>query len=395
MPSEAERLLGLAEDAKRPALKARVGLSGPPGSGKTKSALIMATELAQGGPLLVIDTEKESALTYADDFTFKHLRWTGDYDPRTLGDVIVSAGQGAFADGVIIVDSASHFWRKKGGVLDIAGGKYTGWKEARSAQEDLVESILLCRAHVIICSRAKMEHVQEQEANGQWKVRKLGMAAVQDDDLEYELNVALEIDTTHTIVVAKSRSDAVPVGTEYHAGHAGEFAQRYRQWLEVGEPPADQATVARMVEKIGTLSTDVRRACKEEFVARIGRPEHLREARVKDAWDLIAGYVAEDALITGTAATPGEALSGQDSPQEAQDEPTASDPPQEPPATGSGPESAPDDAPEETGEVCSGCGKPITSDDSTMRAQSGAVYHPHCFHALGAPLLPDADDPAA
>jgi hypothetical protein len=32
----------------------------------------------------MIDTEKESALTYADDFTFDHLPWDPPFEPREL-----------------------------------------------------------------------------------------------------------------------------------------------------------------------------------------------------------------------------------------------------------------------------------------------------------------------
>ena len=137
-------------------------VSGPTGAGKTWTALKIAEVLAEGGKILVIDTEKESALTYADTFTFVHLPWLPPFEPRELARTMAEAGH-EYA--VVIVDSTSHFWRKEGGTLDIAGGKFTGWKDARPAQEDLVQALLDCHAHVILCARSKMEHVQE-EING-------------------------------------------------------------------------------------------------------------------------------------------------------------------------------------------------------------------------------------
>jgi hypothetical protein len=54
---------------------------------------------------------------------------------------------------------------------------------------------------------------------GKHEVKKLGMAVIQDDDLEYELNVALELDMDHSMTVSKSRTVAVPVGRNFKAGH--------------------------------------------------------------------------------------------------------------------------------------------------------------------------------
>ena len=205
-------------------------ISGPTGAGKTWTALKIAEVLAEGGKILVIDTEKESALTYADTFTFVHLPWLPPFEPRELARTMAEAGH-EYA--VVIVDSTSHFWRKEGGTLDIAGGKFTGWKDARPAQEDLVQALLDCHAHVILCTRSKMEHVQE-EINGRHVVRKVGMAPQQDDDLEYELNISIEMDMDHRATVAKSRADAVQVGRSFTADDLAEAEA-------IGETPEQYA----------------------------------------------------------------------------------------------------------------------------------------------------------
>lgn len=279
-----------ARPAVRPALKARALISGPSGSGKTRTTLIVAEVLAEGGRVLVIDTEKESALTYADDFAFDHLMWEPPFDPRALAGTLVDAGASYAA---VIVDSMSHFWRGTGGVLDIAGGKFTGWKDARPAHMDLVEALLRCDAHFIGCARSKVDHVQEVEG-GRHVVRKLGMAVIQDDELEYELNVALEMDMDHSMVVSKSRTVAVPVGRTFTAGHAEDFACTYRDWLAGGEPPAPGDVVADLVERMNALGENERKAVKQEFVAALGRPDHLRESQVLDAEALVARHEATD-----------------------------------------------------------------------------------------------------
>jgi Pyruvate/2-oxoacid:ferredoxin oxidoreductase gamma subunit len=50
--------------------KLRLALAGPAGSGKTYTALALASIIADGGKIAVIDTENGSASKYADLFSF-------------------------------------------------------------------------------------------------------------------------------------------------------------------------------------------------------------------------------------------------------------------------------------------------------------------------------------
>ncbi len=237
---------------------------------------------------LVVDTEKESALTYADDHAFTHLAWRPPYDPRELAEVLDAAGE---RHQVIMVDSLSHFWRKAGGTLDIAEGKYSGWKVARPAQEDLIDAMLGCKAHVIVAVRSKVEYVQKSDGQGGWKVERLGMAPQQDDTLEYELNIAAELDMEHRLTITKSRSAAVPVGRFFHAGHAADFAQVYGEWLRLGEAPAALVDVQQLVDRINAIGDeDGRLACKREFVTAVGLPENLPVSRLELASELVATW---------------------------------------------------------------------------------------------------------
>jgi hypothetical protein len=65
------------------------------------------------------------------------------------------------------------------------------------------------------------------------------MAPKQDGEFEYELNLACEISIEHKISVSKSRTTAVPVGMEFHNGHARDLAKAYAAWLGSGEAFAD------------------------------------------------------------------------------------------------------------------------------------------------------------
>lgn len=144
---------------------------------------------------------------------------------------------------------------------------------------------------MIVCCRMKQDHVQEQE-NGRWVVRKLGMKIMQDDDLEYEVNVALTMDMTHVLAVAKSRTNAIPVGTEYGSNHAHDFAIAYAKWLEGGEPVADKEDTDRLVEVLNGIKDDrVRITSKERFKDTFGRPEFLLVSRLHEAQEWVANVV--------------------------------------------------------------------------------------------------------
>lgn len=273
--------------AVRPALKARMSISGPAGSGKTRSMLIIGTVLADGAQILGIDTEKESMLTYADDFAFEHLAWHPPYNPAELAETLTSVGD-KYA--VIIVDSLSHFWRGQGGTLDVAAGKFTGWKEARPMQEGLIEAILGAQAHMLLGLRAKVEYVQEQQANGKHQVTKLGMASQQDDTLEYELNVAIDMAMDHTATVAKSRTTSLPVLATYRGSQVQQMAETYKAWLANGEPPAEAGAVKDLLARMGALPDQLRRECKAQFFASFGRPEQLRESQLADAVALVGRF---------------------------------------------------------------------------------------------------------
>lgn len=279
-----------ARAAIRPEMKGRVMLSGPPGAGKTYTALIVAQALVgDGGRILVIDSEKESALTYADLFSFDHLRWNPPFDPTALAMTLKDA-QGGYD--CTIVDSFSHWWRKQGGVLDIAGDNIRGWKVARPVQEDLIDVLLDVDMHMIVCCRSKMDHLIQPDGKGGFNVTKMGLKAQQDDDLEYEVNVALEIDMPHVLSVVKSRTNEVPVGTQYLAGYAGDFALHYRDWLRSGEPVAPKETTDQLAEALGRIPDEVeRKRAKYQFLDAFGRPEFLLVSRLPEAQAWVADRI--------------------------------------------------------------------------------------------------------
>ncbi len=220
--------------------KARIALAAPAGGGKTFTALTLAGELADGGDVLVIDTERGSASLYADEFSFQVIQWTPPYNPSELAKVIAEVSPN-FA--VVVIDSLSHFWMGEGGTLDVVdaagakarGNSYVGWKAGTPVQNDMVDAMLNAPCHVIATMRSKTEYVLEQQSNGKTAPRKVGMAPVQRDGIEYEFTVTCDLDIDHLLMVGKTRCSRL-AGKTFRAGKAGEMGVVLRDWLAGAEP---------------------------------------------------------------------------------------------------------------------------------------------------------------
>lgn len=227
-------------DARRTGLKLRLALTGPGGAGKTLTSLLIASGLAPGAPIAFIDSENKRALEFADQFRFKHMDFRAPYSPdRYLA--AITAGERLVGDeGVIIVDSLSHGWTGRGGVLDIknqAGSDFSGWKKATPEQEKLMGAIMACRSHIICCMRVKVEYEMETyvDRSGREKSKpvKVGLAPVQRDGVDYEFSIVGSLDMAHTLTITKASFDIMDRSFD-RPGR--EFGERLREWLDA--PPA-------------------------------------------------------------------------------------------------------------------------------------------------------------
>lgn len=269
---------------RRPTL-ARLALSGPSGSGKTWTALSVAEVLAPGGRLLVIDTEQGdnqqgAAELYADQWQFDTIEWHAPYDPRDLA--ITLDDLSALPDGerpdVVVVDSASHFWIGQGGTLDIVDGRFGGWKTGTPAQDEMIAAFLRARYHLLVCTRAKQDYQVEELPNGKQRVTKLGLAPVQRDALEYEFQVALQLDMDHRIDVGKTRAQPL-AGGSWPAGQQARFAAIYRDWLRSGVQLAPMADVEALRELLRTAELG-----REWSAAGWPKVAQLDADRLPEAW---------------------------------------------------------------------------------------------------------------
>lgn len=223
-------------DATPEAEKARIALQGPSGCGKTWTALRIAQGL--GGEIGLIDTEHGSASKYGRNFKFKTLKLS-HYDPMNLVRAIARASERGI--GVLIIDSGSHFWSGKGGILAkvdeaarrMGGNTFGGWKDVRPIEQTMLDAILSFPGHVIITLRVKTEWSIEENERGKKVPVKIGLKPEQRDGLDYEFDVVGELDLSHNLTVSKSRVVDVPVGEVVEmAGE--EFGKRIADWLGSG-----------------------------------------------------------------------------------------------------------------------------------------------------------------
>jgi len=234
--------------ATREAAKARIALAGPSGSGKTFTALAMAT--AMGSSVALIDTERGSASKYArgttgDGFEFSTLQMYS-FDPRDLPKALAAAAAEKFQ--VLIVDSLSHFWSGTGGMLEQVdqaakrtggGNSFAGWKQARPYERAMIDALVSYPGHVIVTMRTKTEYVVEPDERGRKVPRKVGLKPEQRDGIEYEFDIVGDLDHENTLIVSKSRCQALSGAVIHKPGE--EVATTVLQWLGDGEPVPDAA----------------------------------------------------------------------------------------------------------------------------------------------------------
>lgn len=241
--------MSLFKKATKKDSKARVALCGPSGSGKTFTGLTIAKYLSGGGQVAVIDTEHGSASKYADLFEFD-CHEPSKYDPRELIDHIKQAAESSYK--VIFIDSLSHYWMGKGGELEIVdsiskrsqnGNSFNAWRDVTPIHNQLVDTIISSPIHIIASMRTKTEWVIEKNEKGKSAPRKIGMAPVMRDGIEYEFDICGDLDQENTLTVTKSRCPELSGQVIHRPGK--DMAETLIRWLkgEKVEIPPQQASV--------------------------------------------------------------------------------------------------------------------------------------------------------
>lgn len=216
--------------------KAKIALIGPSGSGKTLSGIKLGKGLSNNGKVGVVDSENNSASLYVDKFPGWDY-FTLPISPPYTPEKYIKAIDYAIAEkiDVLVIDSLTHVWAGEGGIMAIkdaidarGGNSFANWAKVTPRFEALRSKILHADIHIIATMRSKQEYIIEQTDKGKQAPRKVGLAPIMRDGIEYEFTVAFEVGMDHQATVSKDRTDLFNGLTEMIDETTGE---RIKGWL--------------------------------------------------------------------------------------------------------------------------------------------------------------------
>ena len=288
--------------ARREQVKIRVSISGPAGSGKTMSSLLLAYGLVKAenpgmseadiwDKICIIDTESGSGSLYVGQQVgttligeYNTIALTAPFEPAIFVDAIHMAEEHNMS--VIIIDSLSHAWAGAGGALDQqgkiadrSGNSWSAWRTVTPQHNKLVDAMLQSSAHVIACMRAKMEYQQVVGDNGKKQIKAMGMGVVMKEGIEYEFGVSFMLDYNHVANATKDRTgmfDGKMFTIEPSTG------AKIHEWLASAKPAVENAAREVAAPKKADPA-DVPSVDPEQLQKAIAAVDALIQPLVKDA----------------------------------------------------------------------------------------------------------------
>jgi len=181
-----------------------ISLAGASGSGKTFTAMTLATGICGDKPFAVIDTEAGRALHYADQFNFKHADFAPPFTPERYLEAVKAAEKEGFE--AIVIDSMSHEFDGEGGIMAMAessGIKGPGaWKDPKMRHKKMVNAFLQVRAHLIFCLRAEEKiDMSKKDDRGRVIVENAGWFPICEKRFPYEMTASFTLNPSSPGVV--------------------------------------------------------------------------------------------------------------------------------------------------------------------------------------------------
>ena len=181
-----------------------VALAGTTGSGKTESAMRIASGIVGAkGKFCVIDTEHRRALNKRGRYQFDHLDLQAPYSPDNFKGAIDAAEKAGY--GAIVVDNFSHEWFGEGGCSDMQeealermskgdpakAERLTAlaWKAPKQEHKKLMYRILQCSVPLIFALRAEPKIKFQKDSNGKMQIVDAGWQPICEKMFGYEMLV--------------------------------------------------------------------------------------------------------------------------------------------------------------------------------------------------------------
>lgn len=177
--------------------KIKLAITGPAGSGKTYSSLLIARGLVgKKGTIAVCDTEKDSASLYCDLTEYFHR---GMGEPHTVDKYKRAIKEAVDANvDCLILDSISHEWTqllKEKELLDSKGkgNSFTNWAEITKKHDDFINSIVQAPIHIIATMRSKTKYTIQENEKGKSTVNKVGLDPIAREGIDFEFTTVFDI----------------------------------------------------------------------------------------------------------------------------------------------------------------------------------------------------------
>lgn len=186
--------------AEQAALK--MGMYGPPGSGKTFTSLLLAEGLGKvsGKRVAYVDTERGTDF-YCKDVPSRSVHPQAfDFDAlysRSLTEVLASVkGLSSEQYGVVVLDSVTHLWEA---AIAAYGGNQTragtipmhAWGKIKRPYKDLMSTLLSSPMHVIICGRQGTEYATDEETD---ELKAIGLKMKAEGETAYEPHILIRME---------------------------------------------------------------------------------------------------------------------------------------------------------------------------------------------------------
>lgn len=252
------------QKAKREQVWLKVLLSGASGSGKSYSALKMATGIAKkcNSGIAYIGTEGSRNKYYANEFDYDLLELEEPFECEKYMAAIDEAVKAGYK--VLIIDSMTHEWKWLNDVHDkMPGNSFTNWGKLKPRHHKFMDKVLNSPIHIIATARGKDDWVLEDK-NGKQVPKKVGMGQQQDKDISYEYTVSLMISQdTHVASADKDNTHLFDGRFEVLTENDGE---KLYDWANQGEAPTPKAPQTTYSE-VAETDEDILKAIKKEIIS--------------------------------------------------------------------------------------------------------------------------------